>query len=75
MENSKENSQIENVTTVQQTGKSIKLMSLAGTLMIWGGLAFAIWGADLMKVVGFLSIVAGLVMVIVAKFSKWWNHS
>ncbi len=75
MESNQGINQVEKTTTIQQTSKSIKLMSLAGTLMFWGGLAFTIWGGDVMKVVGFLSVVSGVIMVIGAKISKWWYHS
>ena len=67
--------QVEKTTTIQQTSKRIKLMSLCGNLMFWGGLALAIWGGEGAKVVGVLSLVSGAIMAIGAKISKWWNHS
>ena len=61
-------------TTIQLTGKDIKLTQLAGRVGVLLGLVLILINADTRPVGGVL-FVGGMALVISARIRRWWNHA
>ena len=55
-------------TTIQNTGKGIKLISLASTITVIIGIIVLINGG------GYTTLICGFFGWSFANFLKWWNH-
>ncbi|MCP4934792.1 MAG: hypothetical protein GY927_11450 [bacterium] len=63
-------------TTIQETGKRLKVHILISALLFWGGFITVLVNAQAGEIShpGGLACVLGLVWYIVTKFRVWWGH-
>lgn len=52
--------------TIQQTGKTWKLLWMLSLCLIFGGLFVAHDGG---------AVLGGIVLLVVAKIGRWWHHA
>jgi uncharacterized membrane protein YvbJ len=69
---------IEEITTIQETSKSLKEHIVYSVIVIIGGILFFIIGSvtnrQAMIPIGFMLFLIGVIWFIVAKITIWWHH-
>jgi uncharacterized membrane protein YvbJ len=58
------------VTTIEQTGKKWKKLSLIGAALVVGGIIVT----TIVPPLGALMLLAGIAVLVYTSFGKWWHH-